>query len=98
MAQLKGKKYASTFADLKTAEQSLLEVMKNKRNEIHQWLKSGQSRLEIPWRFDKVIGKGYKKGYAKEIETNWVYLVLERKPNGFNILTYFPDIRQVPTP
>ncbi|MFC3948810.1 RNase A-like domain-containing protein [Serratia entomophila] len=98
LAKSPGLQTASTFTDLRTAEQVISRVLKFNNALIKRWAQQSASAnvLELTYQAGKAIGFGYRQGSAIKLTSNSVRVVLLKKVyNGkpYYILTAYPIIR-----
>ncbi len=89
--------FASTFRNEATANRTIGKFVKENRQVIEEWLKSGELRRDVDFTADESIGKvlGRGKGnvpLSNSIETNRarISLVRDSSPQGWHINTSFP--------
>ncbi|QHA88129.1 RNase A-like domain-containing protein [Serratia rhizosphaerae] len=89
---------ASTFTDLRTAEQAISRTLRFNKALIKRWAQQPTSTnvLELTHNAGKPIGFGYRQGNSIKLTSNSVRVVLLKKVyNGkpYYILTAYPIIR-----
>lgn len=89
---------ASTFSDLRTAEQVISRTLRLNKALIKRWAQHSASAnlLELTHNAGKAIGFGYRQGSSIKLTSNSVRVVLLKKVyNGkpYYILTAYPIIR-----
>lgn len=86
-------KRVSTFIDLRTAEAALRKMLTDHQSAIVHWLKHGERSLELDSTFTSVIGRvATRDGTIVDEHSVRLVLVRDRRmPNGFHILTAYPN-------
>ncbi|MBH2517163.1 RNase A-like domain-containing protein [Serratia ureilytica] len=98
LAKSPGLQSASTFTDLRTAEDAISRALKVNNALIKRWAQQPTSAnvLELTHKVGKAVGFGYRQGSTIQLTSNSVRVVLLKKIyNGkpYYILTAYPIIR-----
>jgi hypothetical protein len=83
---------ASTFPDLKTANNAINAALEAHWPTIQEWLedKKGRETLNVRHRLEKSIGRGLERGEKTVSDYSRVIVRLEKQGKGFVIWTAYP--------
>jgi hypothetical protein len=88
---------ASTWANREVAEETVGATLQQERNRIEQWESRGERRPNLALHFDagREIGSSIRRGESASSPCTQAVIVLKADgPNGFYVLTTYPEDRQ----
>jgi hypothetical protein len=88
---------ASTWTNREVAEETVGAALQRDRNRIEQWESRGERRANLALHFDagREIGRSLRHGESASSPCTQAVIVLKADgPNGFYVLTTYPEDRQ----
>jgi len=88
---------ASTWTDRETAEVTVAAALRAERGRIERWMQRGYPRANLALHYDagRPIGRSLRRGEDQTVECTSAVIVLRADgPNGFYVLTTYPEARE----
>jgi hypothetical protein len=88
---------ASTWTDRETAETVVAEALTAERGRIDNWLRRGYPRANLALHYNagRVIGRSLRRGETQTVDCTSAVIVLRAdSPDGFYVLTTYPEARE----
>lgn len=88
---------ASTWTDRDTAESVVAEGLAAEGGRIENWMRRGYPRANLALHYDagRAIGRSLRRGDDKSVDCTRAVIVLRADgPNGFYVLTTYPEARE----
>jgi hypothetical protein len=88
---------ASTWTDRETAEEIIAEALRSERGGIESWMRRGHPRANLTLHYEarSEIGRSVSQGKTEAVRCRDAVIVLRADgPNGFYVLTAYPEARE----
>lgn len=88
---------ASTWTDEATAETTVAAALRAERGRIESWMRRGYPRANLALHYDAghVIGRSLRRGESQAVDCTSAVIVLRADgPDGFYVLTTYPEVRE----
>ena len=86
---------ASTYSDRNTAEQAIAAALQQNQERIARWSASsgGHPNLVLDYRSPQSLGRSMRRGESVSQPCSQSVVVLRWTPNGYYVLTSYPECR-----
>lgn len=88
---------ASTWTDRATAEAVVAEALAAEHNRVATWMQQGYPRINLALHFSagRVIGRSLRRSDLHTVDCTSAVVVLRADgPEGFYVLTTYPEVRE----
>jgi hypothetical protein len=88
---------ASTWTDRTIAEETIATALRAERGRIESWMRRGERRpnLVLHYNAGRPIGRSFRRGDSESVPCTSAVIVLRADgPDGFHVLTSYPEARE----